>query len=100
MPRRCGCRASSVASSAPLPPPTSTTVRVPLQSHSTKGGPDIHDGPGPARAAYLSVLLDDLIADALSLRTHIAPAELMEQILLAEAATDALRDRQSEIRRG
>jgi hypothetical protein len=44
------------------------------------------------RPRILSVLLDDPAA-ALSLRTHMEPADLMELILiLAEAAADVLRE--------
>ncbi len=46
------------------------------------------------RPRTLSVLLDDPAAAALSLRTHMEPADLMELILiLAEAAADVLRER-------
>jgi hypothetical protein len=46
------------------------------------------------RPRTLPVLLDDPAATALSLRTHMEPADLMELILiLAEAAADVLRDR-------
>lgn len=51
----------------------------------------IHAG---CRPRALAVLLDDPAATALSLRTHMEPADLMELILiLAEAAADVLRER-------
>jgi hypothetical protein len=47
------------------------------------------------RPRTLRVLLDDPAAAALSLRTHMPPADLQELLLiLATAAADALRDRQ------
>jgi hypothetical protein len=47
------------------------------------------------RPRTLCVLLDDPAAAALSLRTHMQPADLQELlILLATAAADALRNRQ------
>jgi hypothetical protein len=46
------------------------------------------------RPRTLPVVLDDPAATALSLRTHMEPADLMELILiLAGAAADVLRDR-------
>jgi hypothetical protein len=45
----------------------------------------------------VSVLLDDPAAAALSLRTHMEPADLMELVLiLAEAAADVLRERKKD----
>lgn len=54
--------------------------------------------PAMAQAGYrprtLPVLLDDPAAAALSLRTHMEPADLMALVLiLAEAAADVLRER-------
>jgi hypothetical protein len=47
-----------------------------------------------ARPRTLSVRADDPVAAALSLRTHMEPAGLMElTLILAEAAADALRER-------
>jgi hypothetical protein len=47
----------------------------------------------PHRRRTLRVLLDDPADAALSLRTHMQPADLMEMILmLAQSAADALRD--------
>jgi hypothetical protein len=47
------------------------------------------------RPRTLSVLLDDPAAAALSLRTHMQPADLRELLLiLATAAANPLRDRQ------
>ncbi len=54
----------------------------------------VHAG---CRPRALAVLLDDPAATALSLRTHMEPADLMELILiLAQAAADALRERDTE----
>jgi hypothetical protein len=48
------------------------------------------------RPRTLSVVLDDPAAAALSLRTHMQPADLRELLLiLATAAADTLRDRQN-----
>jgi hypothetical protein len=42
----------------------------------------------------LPILVDDPVATALSLRTHMEPADLLElTLILAEAAADVLRDR-------
>jgi hypothetical protein len=47
------------------------------------------------RPGTLCVVLDDPAAAALSLRTHMQPADLEELLLiLATAAADVLRDRQ------
>jgi hypothetical protein len=52
-------------------------------------------GQPQRRPRTLRVLLDDPTAAALSLRTHMQPADLRELLLiLATAAADALRDRQ------
>jgi hypothetical protein len=48
------------------------------------------------RPRTLAILLDDPAATALSLRTHMESADLMElTLILAEAAADVLRDRET-----
>jgi hypothetical protein len=49
---------------------------------------------GALRQRTLCVLLDDPAGAALSLRTHMQPAHLVQLLLiLAQAAADTLRDR-------
>jgi len=58
---------------------------------------DAHDLPAGYRPRTLAVRLDDPAAAALSLRTHMEPADFMELIIiLAEAAADVLRKRKEE----
>jgi hypothetical protein len=64
------------------------TPTAELTGHPPMGQPQ-------RRPRTLRVLLDDPTAAALSLRTHMQPADLRELLLiLATAAADALRDRQ------
>jgi hypothetical protein len=57
------------------------------------GHPALFDQVG-YRPRTLSVVLDDPVAAARSLRNHLRPADLMELVvILAEAAADGLRER-------
>jgi hypothetical protein len=92
---------------APLPSASTTPPTLP-PARFGRVRPDVQDpldappGPltrrpttdqAPHRRRSLRVLLDDPADAALSLRTHMPPADLMELVLiLAQSAADALRN--------
>ncbi|MGH3776743.1 MAG: hypothetical protein ACRDRR_13610 [Pseudonocardiaceae bacterium] len=86
------------ASAPPVPPacqaPPATFGRLAQEAGDLHIGVRVGRLSGQPRT--LSVLLDDPAAAALSLRTHMEPAALMELILiLAEAAADVLQARRA-----
>ncbi|MCA1695018.1 MAG: hypothetical protein LC749_09930 [Actinobacteria bacterium] len=80
-------------------PPASAPPSPPVPLAPPECGRHAQDAPDPradvlASPRTLSLRLDDPAAAALSLRTHMQPADLMELVvILAEAAADVLRER-------
>ncbi|HEV7829276.1 MAG TPA: hypothetical protein VGP04_10575 [Pseudonocardiaceae bacterium] len=96
---------------ASAPPSPLASLAPPVTfSRLAQGTHDLHaevsagrlsEYPAKVQTGYrprtVSVLLDDPAAAALSLRTHMEPADLMELVLiLAEAAADVLRERKKD----